>query len=287
MIIYKKLKIGKGCLCSCSFCSETSEDFLSPQELDSFLNQPRISESVMIYGGEPLLWSPLPDFVADLRRRGVRRVKIKTTAIPLADFHLAFNLVSKGAHHFEVEFFSSNPSTFQLMTGKAEALNLSIQGISNLRRLSLENGQTPFLSFRLMVNSLNLEEISETLSYLLSFKPDRFVIFLVPPLKSLNSLMAQLKKAAEIARLNLIWLQVENIPFCLLGDLSYHYGGLLNTSEGFQKKTDQCQKCAANPICLGIPPFYQEIEGFSLKPFLLGESQAEDFKFLAREKAAL
>lgn len=286
MIRYHGLKIGKSCLNFCPFCREREGDFLSTDELNSFLNQSRLPESVRIYGGEPLLWELLPDFVANLRRRGVRRVMIKTTAAPLADFNLAFGLVSKGAHHFEGEFFSSEPSTYQLMTGNPHTLNLSLQGFSNLRRLTLESGQNPFLSFKIIVNSINLNELVKNIRFLLSFRPDRFVVSLVPPLKSVSSVINEVKEAIEIAKLNLVWLQTENIPLCLLSELSYHYGELLSLSEVSFEKPKQCLKCAASLLCAGVPFFFQNLDDFSLKPFSENEPQAGDFKFLAREMEA-
>lgn len=289
MIRYHNLKVANQCLNSCNFCQETRGVFLSSEELSGFLSQPELPESVRIFGGEPLLLNFLPDLVANLRRRGTRRVTIKTTAVPLSNFNLAFNLISKGAHHFEIEFFSANPVTYQAMTNNINNFELALQGISNLRRLSLESGQTPFLSFKVIVNSVNLKELSKNLNYLLQFCPDRFVLSLTPPLEKLDLTLKMIKEAIKIANLNLIWLQTENLPFCLLDSDCYHYGELITQSPVLfseVNKLEDCSDCLASILCQGVPLFYQDVADFKLNPFRSAE-KAKDFEFLIKEMEQL
>ncbi len=288
MIRYHNLKVTNQCLNSCNFCQETKGVFLSFEELNSFLNQPELPESIRIFGGEPLLLDFLPDMVANLRRRGTRRVMIKTTAVPLSNFNLTFNLISKGAHHFEIEFFSSNLCTHQAMTNNINSFDLALQGISNLRRVTLESGQTPFLSFKVIVNSFNLEELSNNLSFLVQFRPDRFVLSLAPPLKEISLTLEKVKEAIKIANLNLIWLQTENIPLCLLDTDYFHYGELLSRSPVLSdlNKLKDCSNCQASILCQGVPLFYQDLEDFKLNP-LLSSDKTRDFDFLRKEMELL
>ncbi len=289
MIRYHSLKINNSCLNSCSFCSEIKQDFFSPEKLNDFLNQPKLPESIKIFGGEPLTVDFLTDLVANLRRKGARRIMIKTTAAPLSDFNLTFNLVSKGAHHFEIEFFSFEPAIYQAMTNSDLSLELVLQGISNLRRLSLENGQNPFLSFRIIVNSANINEVTRNLVFLLKFRPDRFVLSIVPPLEKLDFTLEKVREAIKIANLNLIWLQTENVPFCLLGEDCYHYGELLTSSFLFSFKASKlksCLECSASKVCQGVPSFYQELEDFRVSP-LISSEKFEDFEFLKKEMERL
>lgn len=289
MIPYHSLKVSNQCIHSCSFCREVGEGFLSSESLRSFLNQSEIPESIRIFGGEPLLLDFLPELVASLRRRGARRVLIKTTAAPLSNFDLTYNLLGKGAHHFEVEFFSSNPQTHQAMTNNFSSLNLILQGISNLRRLTLESGQTPFLSFRIIVNSVNFEELSSNIDFLMQFRPDRFVVSLAPPLRELGSAIKKVKEAIKITNLSLVWLQTEGIPFCTLGEDFHHYGELLiQPYAAFSEtnKWEECSGCQASTICQGAPSFFHDLVDFKLNPFSSSEN-AQDFEFLSKEKELL
>lgn len=274
-----------GLLCNehCLFCNV-------PPESNEISGESYAKKSIMnlspgtcvsISGGEPSLYSSLPDILYLARQRGIR-TEIQTNAVLLADMKKVQALTEAGLNQAFVSLHSHISQIHDFLTGLKGSWVKSVMGIKNLLVSGID------VNINAVITTVNYSSISDFIIFLsrrlkiktlsLSIVQPRNRAFknkiLVPKYSVLDEPVRRALTIAQEEGVRLI-NPICGLPMCI--------GGWENSPElcmeYMQGKQGQCfvagkihpqccEKCKAIKYCAGVWKEYLYIHGASsLKPF--------------------
>lgn len=120
-------------------------------------------------GGEPTLNKDLPIFIEMTTQRGIlTSITTNGTAKP----NLYSDLIGKGLTEIRISFDAHSAEIFDTMVGVPGSFEKIVANIKEITRLRDEENQDIFLVVNACVDITNLDQIEETLRFLLSLNPD-------------------------------------------------------------------------------------------------------------------
>ncbi len=261
------LHIYPGCNFRCKFCM--AEDFIrdSPRpswdglihDLDRLNSEGYIN--IDIAGGEPTLYTRLPDLVGEIKDRGMNAM-ICTNGSMLRD---AVKVKAYALHRplgFELSFHSHRPEIFDMATKVKGSFNKAVEAIDVLRdHFSFyPQGDDPreFLTTNTIITKYNYMDLEDILLFLYDkgIRILRFSQLLLSGaalrergmLISAREMVPYLQKALKTAKELGVSYAIDRLPLCILpGEEESFISG---TIPGV--KLSFCQDCELSPRCGGI-----------------------------------
>lgn len=147
------LMLENECYHDCLFCLSKP---LEPTPLDGALrwlaaNRRLGLERLGLAGNEPLAHPEIDRIVAEARRVGFTRLDVLTSAVPLADWSRARDLVSAGVTGYAVPLYAAEAALHDGITQSPGSHAATVQGIENL----LELGADVFVHANLLQRNLD------------------------------------------------------------------------------------------------------------------------------------
>lgn len=132
------LRLTLACDNGCVFCAQrglAGEDLL-PAALAATLTELRATADELTFvGGEPTLWSGLPEAIAEARALGFRAIGIQTNGRRLADVALAQRLVGAGLTDVHLSIHAATAPAHDYHTGAAGSFQALGAGMAAVRAL--------------------------------------------------------------------------------------------------------------------------------------------------------
>ena len=276
------IRLGLACNEKCLFCNVPPEsgEICGRQYAQDVISNAMPGSCVSISGGEPTLYSFLPDIIRTAAERGVA-TELQTNAVLLADPEKVKILAEAGLNQAFVSLHSHISRIHDFLTGLEGSWERCVVGIKNLR-----DAEIP-VNINIVLTSVNYFGISDFIVFIarrlgvrllsLSVVQPRKRAFknkaLVPDYSKLDNPVRIAVKVAEQEGLRLI-NPICGLPLCIGGWEKY----LSLCTEYVQccagKKfcagkihAPKCKDCTAGKYCGGVWQEYYEIHGDSmLKP---------------------
>ena len=282
----------------CPFCSGPPDHpDANPERVRAWLDEelPRHPRpTVTLTGGEPGLWTGLPDLVGHLLARpDVVEVRVQTNAVPFARPERAAALPAAPRLRFFVSFHAARADLYDLCTGTRGQLELAVAGIRNL----LASGHA--LTLNVVANRHNADHLEAWTSSVAELFPGpprprlHFSITMCPEhrpeapawLVRYADLAPRLAAAARRARAlglecdPLLASSHAAIPPCLLPEAERGRAPRADGAEAVPVhrpdeagvedasrpwvKSEACLRCSETGRCLGVPRSYADRFGLS------------------------
>ncbi len=298
------LRLNLSCNQNCIFCNirgkkdEHSFNYITAKKKIDELSSNSKDLVVLFTGGEPTLNPYLINLIKYAKKRGIEGIGIQTNAMLCCYQYFTQRLRRSGLTHAFVPFYSSDKKTFDALTRTPGSFKHAVQGIKNLQN------QGVFITFNILVNSLNYQQVPETIKFIhRNFKKvikiDRkkninvFSFSFVQPagLAWENRwIVPKMSKVAPYVIQAMKYCQEKNIsfmnsgcgfPLCFLKgfeEYSMEYqciqqnrknqSNLFDYNKASKVYGKQCQICKLKKYCFGVWKSYAEIYGLDeLKPY--------------------
>jgi MoaA/NifB/PqqE/SkfB family radical SAM enzyme len=256
---------------------------------------------VILTGGEPTLWEPLPALIAHAEARGLP-ARIVTNGQRLgAEPELLGRLVEAGLRHVHLSLYSSRAEVVAELTGVPDSLSHVMSALQQLGRLRLRVAT----DVNTVINALNADHLDETVAVLIRDYPwVKHVVFnnldpfmnrvadhpqTVPALwqfeLSLHRALTLLQRSGRTFR-------VERVPLCYMAEFAWastetrkivkaeerttHFlddKGEVHQTEFLHDKASCCTVCQLDPICAGLDGVGEGFELEELYPVFVPPSQ--------------
>ena len=276
------IQVTRRCNQQCRFCSnpqnERELDLAKAKRLvDSYHR--RGYDGVILTGGEPTLYEPLPALIAHASHRAIH-CRIITNAQRTADHAYMDGLVRSGLCHIHVSVHSHRREVQAFLTGNPDSLANIIRTLAFLRRHAMD------VNINQTICAQNSEHIHQTVRWLCERFPNirhfswTFLDTLtervakhpetIPTLRgSRRSLLLAMRCLAHTNRT----FRLEKVPLCYMGEFSHCSTetraivkseelaiDFLDGREHFQTrnwyvkygKAEVCRRCALESICTGL-----------------------------------
>ncbi|MBP5287429.1 MAG: radical SAM protein [Elusimicrobiales bacterium] len=279
----KVIRLGLACNEKCLFCNVPPDCHeISGEEYarESILKSKKGS-CVSLSGGEPVLYSFLPDIIKTAVARGVG-TELQTNAVLLSDPAKVRILAEAGLNQAFVSLHSHIARVHDFLTGLEGSWEKGVAGIKNLRDAGI------YVSINTVLTSVNYSGIPDFIVFIarrlgirllsLSVVQPRKRAFknkaLVPDYSKLDKPVRLAIKVAEQEGLRLI-NPICGLPLCIGGwetcpeqCMEYVQAKFGQPFTAGKIKPDCCRQCAASGFCGGIWDEYNLLRGSSaLRPF--------------------
>jgi MoaA/NifB/PqqE/SkfB family radical SAM enzyme len=261
------MHIYPGCNFRCKFCM--AEDFIrdSPRpdwdalmaDLDRLKKEGYVN--VDIAGGEPTLYTRLPDLVAEIIRRDMNPMICTNGSMLVTDTQ-----VQAYAKHrplgFELSFHSHKADVFDMATKVKGSFDKAVKSIEMLQKHFdlYPEGEDPriFLNTNTIITQYNYQDLEDILIFLYEkgvriFRFSQLLLagtalkehgMLVSAQDMVPYLQKALKKAKELG----VSYAIDRLPLCILPGEEDHF--ITGTIAGI--KLNFCKDCELSPRCGGI-----------------------------------
>jgi len=212
------------------------------------------SSKIILWGGEPTMREDLPALLGHCQEQGARHISIRTDGLIFTKEGMARVLKKKGLDCIYVSLPSSRTDACDWLLGKG-FLGKVIRGIRNalqedldvvvdipLTRSTIDHiGETIAMVHRLGIQKVLLRRLTfgRDESAIVALTP-RFGILKLPLMSAIN----------QAKRLG-VYVQIEGIPDCILGELTTHR---TKFSEGLAEERYTCISCDSR--CCKLPEEY-------------------------------
>lgn len=282
------------CNQKCRFCSnpENGRELTLAQSkglVDDFIE--RGCEGVIITGGEPTLYEPLPELIAYSQERGLPS-RIITNAQKTADKSYLVGLIDAGLGHMHVSVHTHKPALQAFLSGNRDSLKNIATTLFHADRLpvTVDINQT--------ICRQNADHIDETVRWLCKRFP--FVrhfswTYLDPYMNrvaenpdviprlvdSENSLLSAMRYLDETGRS----FRIEKLPLCYMAEFAHCSTEtrkivkrermlieFLDDRESYEQsiwyygKALKCRECTLEPICAGLWDIESAYDPDELRP---------------------
>ena len=268
MLSYEKIYFGSTCNNRCTVCDlPTDEASPNLNELVAQVDALSDGENIELLGGEPTLHDGLLSLVSYARRRGTKRIKLRTNGRCLADQRFLETLVGEGCRVFEISLFGSSPDVHEAVTRTRGSFNETLAGFQNLQGFCSTEvpGQSVYVTARIGVTDRNVDDLLPVVSLLTSFGVDVLKIVRMGTGLSMTHGAQAVGTAMKVATLNRVWSMSKGFPPCTMRGSETHLMELLRPTTFEGGKPKLCDKCVFGTICGGPPKGYREKRG--LKEF--------------------
>lgn len=264
MLSYEKIYFGSACNNRCAQCDWPAD--ASSSSLNELLAQVDAladGENIELVGGEPTLHDGLLSLISYARRRGGRRIKLRTNGRSLADGRFLETLVQEGCRVFEVSLFGSRPDVHEAVTRARGGFNETLAGFQNLQTLSSAEapGRRVYVTGRIGVTDRNVDDLLPTVSLLMSFGVDVLKMVRMGSDLGITPGAQAVATAMKVATLNRVWSMCKGFPPCTMKGSETHLMELLRPTAASGDKPKSCNQCLFETICAGPPEGYPEKRG--------------------------
>jgi len=235
-------------------------------------------DGVILTGGEPTLWSGLPDLIRYARDRGLPP-RIVTNGQRLgSDPDLLPRLLSSGLQHVHLSLYSHRPEVVAALTGVEDSLSRALVALAVLG----EQGCT--VDVNTVINRANADHLDELVDFLLRQVPHvrHFVFNNLDPfmnrvaehpetVPALWQFELSLFRALRSLHRSGCTFRVERVPLCYMVEFAHcstetrkivkveerttHFlddKGEVRQTAFLHDKTGCCDVCLLDPICAGL-----------------------------------
>ncbi len=272
------------CLC-CYYRGQNRENrFLS--EIKSDLKAHEGTDSVEVLGGEPAIRTDFLDIIDFARQQKYSRIKLRTNGRAFADWDIARAALEFGAWLFEIKLYGYSAEIHDTIAQQEGSFNETIQGIGNLKSLSIPAGdqpKDPFVAVRIPICKENYEYIEDTVRFVIPLRADRIILSFVDSRIAVSDALSHIANAIETAIFSRVWIQTERIPLCLMSDYEHHVSeAFINNIDYLAEQVASCTKCVYASSCQGIALQYIDSVGTDEFTPVAKSSHAADIEALKK-----
>lgn len=272
------LDITKKCNAKCIFCEipddcrEDTRD-LSLEDIKNKIDQVEDCKEISITGGEPAIHKNVLEVVSYAKEKGFKKITLETNGLILAYYDLIKNLKCAGLTHVQISFQTVNSKKYDEIINVNNSLDIIKKGMMNLVKLKI-----PFSS-NTVVHSKNIENLEDTIKFLLKSGPKGIVVSSLNPCSNDKIAVSYSNAIRIISQVfaNLTEDEKERIsllgfPECLLIKENSEFINYLipnrlpdEVLEKYKILIEPCKKCDYQVDCGGPWKFY--IEKFGVDEF--------------------
>ncbi|RJO68583.1 MAG: radical SAM protein [Myxococcales bacterium] len=274
------IQVVRTCNQHCRFCSNPENDReLSFDDARALADKFKRDgyDGVILTGGEPTLYEPLPDLIRYANATGLA-CRIITNGQRTADPAYLDSLLDAGLRHLHLSIHTHKPRLQALLTGNRDSLANLIRTLHRARSLPLR------IDINQTICRHNADHLADTARWIVErFPRVRHFSYnfldprqnrvaehpdVIPRLKDCQaSLLAAMRFLDESGRT----FRIDLYPPCLLGDYAFaatetralvkgeartveflDERGSLPTNLWFFAKALKCRSCSLGPICVGV-----------------------------------
>lgn len=259
MLSYEKIHFGPACNNRCTVCDVPADD--TPRSLNELVRQVDAlsdPENVELSGGEPSLHEGLLPLISHIRRRGGKRIKLRTNGRTLADRGVLQTLVREGCRIFEVSLFGAGPNTHEAVTRVRASFDETLKGFEALSAHSsmAEADESIYITARIGVMDENVEDLLPMVSLLMSYGVDVLRFVRMGARLPVRQGAQAVATAMKVATLNRVWSLSEGFPPCIMKGSECHLTELIQPKTFPGNKPKSCNTCVFSPLCAGPPEGY-------------------------------
>jgi len=298
------LQVARRCNQKCIFCSNPDNGRILTLEeacahIDDFVE--RKYDGVILTGGEPTLFEPLPELVEYATGKGIK-VRMITNGQRTADIDFLKRLASAGLQHMHISIHSNRAELHDWLTQTPGSLEKQAASLRNAGKLGLT------INVNIVINHYNADHLHEVVEWVVMTQPavNHFIFNNLDPLMrrsdaedavipKLREFEISLWKAGHYLENAGRSFRVERVPLCYMTDFA-HYSTetrkivkeeerlihFLDQKETFQQqnfyhhKADICNICTLNPICAGLYELGRFYDPAELSPLFINPKTVVD-----------
>lgn len=267
----------------------------------------RQCDDVFLTGGEPTLYSPLPELIRYCLKKGVFP-RVITNGQRIADTGYLKLLKEAGLRHLHLSVYSCYDEIQSKITKNKNSLKNIKKAFENLREIG---GITADVN--IVINKYNADHLSKIVTWLIDKYNfiNHFVFNNLDPymnrasenpdvIPRLNDFELELHTTLCILKKHKKTFRVERVPLCYLTDFEHvstetrkivknekriiyflDQRGEFSQEKWYSKKGKCCQVCSLNKICAGLYAMGKDFDESELYPVFI--SPAEIVKKIATE----
>ncbi len=298
------VQVTRRCNQRCLFCSNPEMDVDEQVDRGCALVDQLAGEGyhgVILTGGEPTLWEPLPELVEYAVERGLPP-RIVTNGQRLgAEPELLERLVDAGLRHVHLSLYSCRPEVVAELTGVPDSLEHALAALTRLGELRLQ----VTTDVNTVINARNADHLDETVRFLMREHPfvrhhvfnnlDPFMNRVADHPHTVPKLWqfeVSLQRALAALHRSGLTFRVERVPLCYMTEFAWastetrkivkaeeritHFlddKGEVRQTEFLHDKASCCTVCQLDPICAGLDGVGEGFDLDELYPVFLPPSQ--------------
>lgn len=207
--------------------------------------------NISLTGPEPFGHPELPAIVAAAARSGVERLRLETDAGALANPANAHGCIAAGVRHVLVTLLGGTPGVHDALVGEPGAHEAALAGLRAFTEAGGQAAATVFAAVRVPVCRHNVHDLPAAVIAAVDGGARVVTLRVDDPGLDLRLAAPWVAAACDTGVVNAVWVDVEGVPFCLLGEHHLHVADTVRPRQGV--KVAACRGCALDHLCGGGP----------------------------------